>query len=193
MARLSAGHFHFQHPSVMARKPAQKKRSTASAKSPKAGRGRPSDFKPEYCEQAERLCKLLNATDEQIAAFFGKAVSTISLWKLKHPEFSEALMRGKVIADMAVADSLFRRAKGFEWDEDRAIKLKEVHYADGKRVSEVERVEVVRVHNVVPADTAACVVWLTNRQKDAWRQKVDHEHTGKNGGPIILYADDEGL
>jgi hypothetical protein len=180
-----------------AKTPGQRRKGTTAA-DPAASnayskRGRPTDFKPEYAEQVERLCKLkIGATDEDIAEFFDKAVSTISLWKRKHPEFSEALARGKTLADMAVADSLFRRANGFEWDEDQAIKVKEVIYGEnGKRLKETERVEIVRVHRVVPADTNACMAWLSNRQK--WRHKVDHEHTGKGGGPIILYADDEGL
>lgn len=186
------------HLMSMARKQPHKPRSKSATKaktanSSKRSRGRPSDFKPEYCEQAEKLCKLHNATDEELAGFFEKGLATISRWKARHAEFREAIARGKAVADMEIADSLFRRAKGYEWDEDQAIKVKEVHYSDGKRVSEIERVEIVRVHRMVPADTNACMAWLSNRQKEKWRNKVDHESGGKSLGPVILYRDDEGL
>ncbi len=37
-----------------------------------------------------------------------------------------------------------------------------------------------------PPDTTACIFWLKNRQRDRWRDKQDHEHTGKDGGPIRM-------
>jgi hypothetical protein len=170
------------------------KSKTGAANSPKRGRGRPSDFRPEFCEQAEKLCKLHNATDDELAAFFEKDVATINRWKQRHPEFCESIARGKAVADMEIADSLFRRARGFEWDEDQAIKVKTVIYSDsGKKLKEEESVQIVKVHRVVPADTNACMAWLSNRQKEKWRNKVDHESGGKPFAPIILYADDEGL
>jgi hypothetical protein len=33
-------------------------------------------------------------------------------------------------------------------------------------------------------DTTAMIFWLKNRQRFSWRDKVNHEHTGENGGPI---------
>jgi hypothetical protein len=102
-------------------------------------------FKPEFVEQARKLC-LLGATDDQLASFFDVATSTISKWKLDFPEFAEALKGGKVGADMEVAASLYKRATG--------------------------------------GDTVAMIFWLKNRARDQWRDKVDHEHGGKDGGPV---------
>ena len=56
--------------------------------------GRPTDYRAEYAEQAEKLC-LLGATDIQLADFFDVAESTIHLWKHTHPEFSESIKDGK--------------------------------------------------------------------------------------------------
>jgi len=171
----------------MSRKPAQKPRSKSAnkpkaANSSKRSRGRPSDFKPEYCEQAEKLCKLLNATEEDLAEFFEKGLATISRWKVRHAEFREALKRGKILADMGVAERMHESAEGFEWDEQQAIKLKTVEYENGKRVRESERVEIVTVHRVKPPDTMAGMYWLNNRQGGKWRQR--QEITGKDGGPV---------
>ena len=48
------------------------------------GPGRPTLFKPEYVEQAEKLA-VLGATDEEIGDFFGVSARTIYRWKLDHP------------------------------------------------------------------------------------------------------------
>lgn len=173
-------------------KPAARRKTAAAKTAAKAepgrrrGRGRPSDFRPEYCDQVEKLCKL-GATDVEIADFFGKAPSTIAKWKIDHPEFSESVKRGKLPADFEVADAFHRRARGFEWDEQQPIKVKEVFYDDkGKKIKEVERVEIVTVHKVVPPDTTAGIFWLINRRGKApdgnWRQR--QEVTGKDGAPL---------
>jgi hypothetical protein len=36
----------------------------------------------------------------------------------------------------------------------------------------------------LPPDTTAMIFWLKNRKRDQWRDRVDNEHTGKDGGPI---------
>lgn len=137
--------------------------------------GRPSSFKPEYCEQVEKLCRL-GATDKDIANFFQVDESTINRWKEK-PEFCESLKSGKAKSDAEVADRLYQRARGFEWEEIQAVKLKEVKYSNGKRVSEIERVELVPVQKVVPPDTTACIFWLKNRRSEDWRDKTEHKAT----------------
>ncbi len=30
-----------------------------------------------------------------------------------------------------------------------------------------------------PPDTTACIFWLKNRQRDKWRDRLDHEHSGE--------------
>lgn len=72
-------------------------------------KGRPTSFKPEYTEQVEKLC-LLGATDEQLAIFFSVSIQTIHNWKKKHPDFFDALKRGKQNADIEVVNSLFKKA-----------------------------------------------------------------------------------
>lgn len=115
--------------------------------------GRPTDFRPKYCEQVERLCRL-GATDEDIAAFFGKATSTINLWKAKHPKFLESIKKGKVVADIEVANSLYKRATGHVMKVEKVV--------NGAKV---------RLNIEVEPDTAAAIFWLKNRRKDHWRDK----------------------
>ena len=73
---------------------------------------RPTSFRPEFVEQAEKLCRL-GAIDTEMADFFDVAESTLYLWKTTHPEFSEAIKRGKLEADANMADRLYQRAMGY--------------------------------------------------------------------------------
>lgn len=136
--------------------------------------GRPSKYDGTFAAEAARLC-LLGATDAELAEHFGVAESTFYKWKTEFPEFSEAIKRAKTPADAEVAAALFERATGAEWIEQQAIKVKEVKYEGGKRVSEIERVEVVDVTRRAPPDTTSMIFWLKNRRKIEWRDKVETE------------------
>jgi hypothetical protein len=141
--------------------------------------GAPTKFDPSYCEQVEKLCKL-GATDKDIADFFQVVESTVNLWKLKHPEFSESIKKGKVMADMKVANKLFDRATGCTVLVQQAFKVKEVAFEKGKRSKEIERVEIVTLAQEQPPDTTAAIFWLKNRQRDKWKDKVDVDATTLN-------------
>lgn len=131
---------------------------------------RPSSFKPEYAEQAYKLC-LLGATDVELADFFDTSEQTINAWKSRHPEFLEALTRGKGVADANVAEKLYRRALGYSHE---AVKIFN-HQGEPLVVPYVEH---------YPPDTTAAIFWLKNRNSKAWRDR--QEHTGANGDPIQL-------
>lgn len=129
-------------------------------------KGRPTSFLPEYCQQAEKLC-ILGATDQQLADFFGVAESSIHLWKRKHPEFSESLKSGKLVADAEVAKQLYHRAIGYE---HRAVKI----FQNGGQTFEHEYTERF------PPDPTSCIFWLKNRQPSKWRNDfVVSEDTSK--------------
>ena len=130
--------------------------------------GRPTKYRTEYPEQAAKLCAL-GATDAQLADFFGVAVSTINLWKVQHPEFSESIKVPKAQADQRVEQSLYRRAMGYEHDET------DIRTVGTKLVK-----TPIRKH--YPPDTTAAIFWLKNRDPENWRDRV--EHTGANGGAI---------
>lgn len=128
--------------------------------------GRPTKYKPEFAEQARQLT-MLGATDRELSTFFAVAISTIHLWKLQHPEFSDSLNLGKEAADKHVEQSLYHRAKGYSHDAVKILMTK-----DG----DVYREEYVEHY---PPDTVACIFWLKNRRPDLWRDKVDVEHSGQ--------------
>ncbi|MHC2315161.1 hypothetical protein ACVIHC_002207 [Bradyrhizobium diazoefficiens] len=147
--------------------------------------GRPSDYLPEFADQAAKLCRL-GATDAEIADFFEKDERTINRWKVDHPEFCQALKDGKLVSDMEVADRLHQRALGFEYEEAQAHKLKTVEYKDGKRLKETERLEIIMVKRVVPPDTTACIFWLKNRRKVEWRERQEAPQKGEDDANEVI-------
>lgn len=126
--------------------------------------GRPTKYKEEYSEQVEKLCRL-GATDQEIADFFNVATSTLNLWKLNHPEFSESLKKGKIESDMVIADKLYERAKGCVVTIQQAHKVKIGKYE--------EEVRVVDLKQELPPDTTAMIFWLKNRRPKEWRDKPE--------------------
>lgn len=132
--------------------------------------GRPSKYKPEFAEQAVKLCQL-GATDPELANFFGVGTSTLDSWRALFPEFNEALKVGKASADDRVERSLYQRANGYSHPDVQIFCNK-----DGV----VTKVECVK--NYAP-DTVACIFWLKNRRKDEWRdvKAVDANLSGSVG------------
>lgn len=95
-----------------------------------------------------------------MAGAFNVVESTLNLWKLKHPKFSEAIKRGKICADAEVAQSLFHRAKGIT---RKAVKI---FQHEGQSYEH-------EYEEYFPPDTGAAMAWLKNRQPAQWRDKPD--------------------
>jgi hypothetical protein len=138
--------------------------------------GRPTKYKPEYAEQVFKLC-LLGATDAEIANFFEVAESTVYLWKLEYPEFSEAIKNGKEKADAEIANSLYTRAKGYEQEVVKVFQFQ------GQPI-------IVPVVEKVAPDTGAAMAWLKNRQPSKWRDKQDIDMSIKDMPEIIIKRSD---
>lgn len=131
---------------------------------------RPTSYKPEFSEQAEKLCKL-GATDIELADFFGISDRTIYRWQAQFPEFCRSLKAGKETSDERVERSLYHKAVGYTFDSEKVFQFQ----------GEIVRTKT-REH--VPPDTTAAIFWLKNRRPVEWRDRQQHELTGANGGPI---------
>lgn len=132
--------------------------------------GAPSKFRSEYVEVARNLCEM-GAIDVEVAKALGVHKVTLYRWCAEHPEFSEAMQVGKEPANRRLLLAFMRKACGYEFKE-------EIVTYDSKR-GQYARTTVTK-H--VPPDTAALIFGLKNRL--GWRDRVDHEHTGKDGSPI---------
>jgi hypothetical protein len=139
--------------------------------------GRPTDYRPEFAIEAEKLCRL-GATDPELADFFDVSITTIWNWSRRYEEFLNAIKVGKDAADDRVEKSLYHRALGYSFD---SVKI----FNAGGEALEVP----YREH--VPPDPTAMIFWLKNRRSGAWRDR--REVTGEDGGPlaiaIVRYSD----
>ncbi len=142
-----------------------KKKPTLKKKKAKAKVGRPTSYKDAYAEQARKLC-LLGATNAELATFFDVATSTVDKWIAERLEFSGAVKEGRAVADAQVGERLYQRAIGYSHAEDK------IFNNNGAPL-------IVPTTKHYPPDTAACIFWLKNRQRDKWRDRLDHEHSGE--------------
>ena len=141
--------------------------------------GRPSKFRAEYADQAFKFC-LLGATDAELGRFFDVDERTINNWKDRHPEFLQSLKAGKEQADARVAETLYRRALGWEHE---AVKI----VADAKTGTE----HIVPYTERYPPDTTAAIFWLKNRRPDLWRDKHGIQHSGEVATNVRAMSDEE--
>lgn len=148
--------------------------------------GQPTKYKEEYTKMAYRLA-LLGADDKFLAVSFGVQESTINNWKKKHPEFLESLKKGKDKADSVIAQSLYKRAKGFDFTE-KHYELKKVKTEQGEKE---EMVCVKKVVKYIAPDPVSMIYWLNNRQPKYWKNKQPDlkPDTGDKPKPAWLTSD----
>lgn len=122
-------------------------------------RGRPTEYREEYCAQAQKLAKL-GATDRDLAEFFDVSIRTIERWRVQHEDFCRSTQLGKAEADARVEKSLYHRAVGYTFESEKIFHNKG---------------EIVRAACLehVPPDTAAAFIWLKNRRPDIWRDRTE--------------------
>jgi hypothetical protein len=138
--------------------------------------GRPTKYDESMCGKIYKLA-LLGATDTVMASILGVSESTLNLWKIEHPEFSESIRKGKDEADSEVAVSLYKRATGY-------VGKKVVTAAFQGKIGDVQEVD-----EYVAPDVSAAIFWLKNRQGNTWRDKQQTEISGPEGAPIKFATD----
>lgn len=144
-----------------------KKKTTGRA--PNKG-GRPSKHNKTHNTQVKILTEK-GFTDKEISKVFEISKTTLNKWKKDYPEFMASLKAGKEIADNQVVRALFQRATGYTHPE--------IHITNHKGY--ITKTQIIKHY---APDTTACIFWLKNRDRDNWRDKLDHELTGKDGEPL---------
>lgn len=131
--------------------------------------GRPAVWVNDIVELTRRACRL-GATNKALAGFFDVSEGTINDWIRDKPEFAEAIRDGRTFADAHVADSLYRKATGYE---HQAVKI--FCNAEG------DITEVPYTERYAP-DTTAAIFWLKNRRPDLWRDVKEKNENGEGSG-----------
>lgn len=119
--------------------------------------------------------------DTQIAKNMGVSEATLYNYKRQYPEIANAFKKGKEVVDIEVENALFKKALGYNVVVQKAFKLKDIIYENGKKISETERIEYAEEEIHVPADTTAQIFWLKNRKRNEWRDK---QEVSVNANPI---------
>ena len=92
--------------------------------------------------------RLLGYGGHEIAHCLGIGERTLDGWLKEFPSLRDAWDEGGDIADAVVARALYKRAVGYQYSEQKGMR-------------------------VVPPDPAACQYWLNNRQKQLWQTSTN--------------------
>ena len=124
-------------------------------------------------------------TDEQISKNMGIAYSTLRDWKKKYSALQAALKKGKEVVDYEVEAALYKRAIGYEVEEEKTY----IQEIEGRTT---ERKEIIKKH--IPGDTTAQIFWLKNRQRDRWQDRPQDyvDQSGDNDTEVQIYLPDNG-
>ena len=122
-------------------------------------------FLPDHLNQV-RAIAMRGIGEEQMSELFDIKRSQINKWKKQYPLFKEALEDGFTDADAAVLSAVYQSAVGYTHDEEKLF------FWDG----DVTRADTIKHYK---PDMVAAKLWLTNRQREHWK---DRQHTSVSGG-----------
>lgn len=123
-------------------------------------------FLPDHLEQV-RAIAMRGITQDEMSEMFDIDRRQLGTWKKQYPAFKEALEGGYTDADAAVLSSLYQSAVGYTHDEEKIFQW------DG----EIIRAQTVKHYK---PDMAAIKLWLTNRQKENWKDRHHSNVSGTN-------------
>ena len=115
--------------------------------------------------------------EKDICINLGISHQALAVYKRAHPELLEVLRTGKEDATAKVVDALFKRAIGYEYEEEKTVGTKQ----KGKDLV-IGRIE--KTKKQVAPDVVAQMFYLQNRCSDRWRDRRHHELTGPGGIPL---------
>lgn len=121
---------------------------------------------------------LLGATNRDFANLFSVSIQTIDYWMRNYPEFRDAKEAGSMPADARVAECMYLRAVGYDYQE------KEYQVVVDKDTGEEYRMLKKITTKHIPADVKAGFKWLAARRRDGiWTEagymRVHHTHEGR--------------
>lgn len=154
-----------------------RRRTKKAAKADRENRKeRPSAvFLPDFPDQVKAIA-MRGLTDDEMAAVFGISKQLMQDWKKYYPDFKAAIEEGRTHADARVVQALFERSIGYTHPETK-FAIYEGEFTDERTVLK---------H--YPPDVAAIRMWLTNRQREHWKDRQSHEHGGAPDLPDIGIA-----
>lgn len=110
-----------------------------------------------YLDKIRHWCADSGATEKEICATLGIAVSTFNEYKKKYPELMEALKKGRTELVLEIKSSLAKKARGYDYEEKKTYIKKD---EDG---NDIKYTEITTKHQ--PPSEAAANMLLKNYDK----------------------------
>lgn len=132
-------------------------------------------------------------SEKDIAHNLGIALSTLSEYKNKFSEFSEAIKKGKEVSDCIAENRLFLKVCGFSKTVKKPFKIKVPVMHNGIKVADRDEIVTADEEVYFPPDLGAIVFYLKNRLPEKWSDapKKDIAASGENGVIILPETDNK--
>ena len=101
--------------------------------------------------------------EREIALKLGVSVETFEQNKKRYPVFLESLKAGKEIVDREVEHALYKRALGYEYEEEKTTTTE-----GPAGVTTITS----KTTKVMAPDVTAMIFWLKNRKPAEWRDAI---------------------
>lgn len=135
-------------------------------------------FLPHCLDQVKAIA-MRGLTDSEMAAVFGIKPELIQRWKEFYPDFEKAIEEGRTHADAKVVEALYLKATGYYHPDTK------VHW---DKHGDAQTLEVMKHY---PPSDKAIEMWLTNRQKEHWKNQQHHSVGGSKDQPLDIGVRDE--
>jgi hypothetical protein len=139
-------------------------------------KGRRTKWKDSFVDEVFKFAQK-GLIETEIASELGISIATLNIWKHDKPEFLDSLLRGKSKPDQKVANSLFKRANGFEKEDVKIV------YDEAGNVK-----ERTVTKTFVAGDVKAQEYWLKNRNSKEWNATQNIDLTTR--GQVIIDPDE---
>ncbi len=156
-----------------------------------------SKYDPFY-HPGEAIFQLVtrNLTEAELAQALGIALTTLKDWKGRHPEFREAVAKGKGPANDRVISAIFRKAVGYSVPitEVTRERVTITNPVTKKTKSQLVVTKEVRKTHHVEGDTVAAIFWAKNRMPNEWNDRRDVNLSGSivtREADLTNYTDEE--
>lgn len=131
-------------------------------------------------------------SEKDIAHNLGIAVSTLSDYKNKFPEFSEAIKKGREVSDYIAENRLFLKVCGFSRVIKKPFKIRVPVIKNGIKIADKEELVTAEEEVYYPPDLGAIIFYLKNRLPEKWSDNPKREVSADNdGGGVIILPETE--
>ena len=138
--------------------------------------GRKMKYDDSFPERVQELAEK-GLSDREISKQLGISTTVFYEYKNEIPEFADALKKGKEPIDNEVENALYKRAMGYDYEEQVSeVRISE----DGTQHPSVVR----NLKKHMPGDVTAQIFWLKNRRPKEWRDGRNIELTDKDGASL---------